>query len=862
MENLSDAELVLKAKNGNELASETLFNRYKPLAKKISRSYFLAGADDDDIFQEAMIGLFKAYNNFKSEESNFSAFATLCINRQIQSAIKSANRQKNRILTEAISLNNQGGFKIADENTLEENVFYIVPSNSPSPDDTLISKETLKEVLKKIDEILSDYEKQILFLYLEGKSYKEISNKVNKSTKSVENALTRLKAKISSIKEWKICFFLFVKINCCCIIAKFKEIKRGLNMKKKILSIVALCLAVCFMFAGCNLLNADFNKGNDNAAVMSNGEVLLTREEIKTAYATYFETYYNSYKEQAFDKMVEDLITEKLVYNDAKNLIESGEIVLTNTEKNYIYDQTFKAVINNLEAYEKQVAKTLSIEYPEDEEGDSQWVYTKYTPYAEVVLNKETNKYEIKLTNKYLAEKEKNGETEYEYVTKEEYESYTEPTKLLSFADFKYEKLQSDNREEQVLATEARRIYLSKLLKNEEGKNLSTDEVSVFNRELERIYEIVYKKFLTTKYYQHKSQSINISETEVLTSYLAKVKETYERYQEDKNKFESEITTSVISANMYGQYSSSSNSIEDVWYVPADYEENFFMVYHIMVKLNDDSVSRISEAKQNLTNGIISEADYDAIVAEEYSKLKLEERDEEGKIVVKADDENAISYDTMLSNLQTELAGATTAQEKGEIFNKYIYKYGTDTGSLQVQKDYFGGTHENWYGYVVGTDNKNNFLDEFVNQARALYNDGNGELGSISNKFQLESWKEEDKKDDSGNVVKGEDGKAEKISKLSYAGYDVMMYGGKIANLFECFDDGKFEISDLGDNALYKLANKRLGITGNKTLFDLVYEDIFSDLYRDLTTELKSNLNKNGNIEKIESSYADLNPLK
>lgn len=227
MENLTDAELISKAKLGDEIACEALFNKYKPLAKKISRSYFLAGADDDDIFQEAMIGLFKAYNNFKSEESNFSAFATLCINRQIQSAIKNANRHKNRILTEAISLNNQGGFQIADENIESENVFYIVPSNSPSPDDTLISKETLREVLEKIDKLLSDYEKQILFLYLEGKSYKEISLKVNKSTKSVENALTRLKAKISSIKEWKICFFLFAKIKSCCIIAEFKDTKRG-----------------------------------------------------------------------------------------------------------------------------------------------------------------------------------------------------------------------------------------------------------------------------------------------------------------------------------------------------------------------------------------------------------------------------------------------------------------------------------------------------------------------------------------------------------------------------------------------------------------------------------------------------------
>ena len=202
MQNCEDNILIFSARSGNDNSCEVLFNKYKPLAKKISRSYFLAGADDDDIFQEAMIGLFKAYLNFKSDnKTDFKTFASLCINRQIQTAIKKANRHKNKILTEAISLNNQGGFKLAGEDSEKESIFYIIPSNSPSPDDSLISKETLNEILKKIDEILSEYEKQILFLYLDGKSYKEISATTNKSVKSVENALTRLKAKINLLKN-------------------------------------------------------------------------------------------------------------------------------------------------------------------------------------------------------------------------------------------------------------------------------------------------------------------------------------------------------------------------------------------------------------------------------------------------------------------------------------------------------------------------------------------------------------------------------------------------------------------------------------------------------------------------------------
>lgn len=201
MENASDNELIIRAKNGDNACCEALIDRYKNLAKKISRRYFLTGADEDDIYQEAMIGLFKGYLNYKiSDKSDFKKFASLCINRQIQTAIKTANRQKNKILSEAISLNNQGGFKIADEED-DEGIFYIIPSNAPMADEDLITKETLGEVLDQINKLLSEYEKQILFLYLDGQSYKEIALAQEKSVKSVENALTRIKSKISLIKS-------------------------------------------------------------------------------------------------------------------------------------------------------------------------------------------------------------------------------------------------------------------------------------------------------------------------------------------------------------------------------------------------------------------------------------------------------------------------------------------------------------------------------------------------------------------------------------------------------------------------------------------------------------------------------------
>lgn len=199
----SELELIEKAKAGNELALEKLFIDYKSLAVRIARRYFLTGQDNDDLYQEAMIGLFKAYQSFDSKiKSNFKSFATLCINRQIQSAIKAANRQKNRALNEAISLNNQGGYDFLINDTEDDEIlFFIIPSTDQLPDAKLISKEEIKRIKSEIVNNLSVFEKQVLSLYLKGLSYKDMAASLNKNKKSIENSLTRIKNKLSYLRN-------------------------------------------------------------------------------------------------------------------------------------------------------------------------------------------------------------------------------------------------------------------------------------------------------------------------------------------------------------------------------------------------------------------------------------------------------------------------------------------------------------------------------------------------------------------------------------------------------------------------------------------------------------------------------------
>ncbi len=200
MENLTDEELIDLAKNGDEMALDFLLDRYKVLASKIARSYFLVGAEYEDLLQEAMIGLYKAYISYdKNSKASFSTFARTCITRNVQTAVKTANRKKNQILNSSISLTNQGGLqKQGDE---DEDITLIIPSNSLTPDEKLIESETLQSIKEKIKQCLSKFELDVLVLYLQGYSYTQIAQKLNLTNKSIDNALSRIRHKLSFLKK-------------------------------------------------------------------------------------------------------------------------------------------------------------------------------------------------------------------------------------------------------------------------------------------------------------------------------------------------------------------------------------------------------------------------------------------------------------------------------------------------------------------------------------------------------------------------------------------------------------------------------------------------------------------------------------
>lgn len=197
--NLTDEEIIKKYREGDEFALDFLLKKYKSLASKISRSYFLVGAESEDVLQEAMLGLYSACRTYAVDNNNnFKTFATLCITRAVQSAVKSANRQKNKILNECLSLTNQGTVEI-DANSSEDDVYLYIPSSSKEPEDIFLEKERKNELDQIINENLSTKEKQVLLLYLQGLSYAQIAENLNQTTKAVDNAISRTKKKLEEL---------------------------------------------------------------------------------------------------------------------------------------------------------------------------------------------------------------------------------------------------------------------------------------------------------------------------------------------------------------------------------------------------------------------------------------------------------------------------------------------------------------------------------------------------------------------------------------------------------------------------------------------------------------------------------------
>ncbi|HAG45072.1 MAG TPA: RNA polymerase sporulation sigma factor SigH [Clostridium sp.] len=191
--NKTDEEIVAEARNGDNRALEYLLCKYQNFVKAKAKSYFLIGADKEDIYQEGMIGLFKAIRDFRTDKlASFKAFAELCVTRQIITAVKTATRQKHIPLNTYVSLNKP----IYDEESDRTLLDIISGVKVSDPEELVISREEVESIENEIGEVLSDLEMEVLMSYLDGKSYQEIACDLDRHAKSIDNALQRVKRKL------------------------------------------------------------------------------------------------------------------------------------------------------------------------------------------------------------------------------------------------------------------------------------------------------------------------------------------------------------------------------------------------------------------------------------------------------------------------------------------------------------------------------------------------------------------------------------------------------------------------------------------------------------------------------------------
>ena len=190
-EGIPDEELIRRAQNGEKKLEEFLIDKYKGMVRKKAHAMFLIGGEQEDLIQEGMIGLFRAVRDYRpSKNASFATFASLCVERQIYKALEISGRQKHRPLNSYISLSEENSPLKNTEDTKQQN-----------PEEIIIDRESTNLMQEKIKERLSPFENQVLRAYLEGKDYHQIARQMEKSPKSIDNALQRIRNKIHDLME-------------------------------------------------------------------------------------------------------------------------------------------------------------------------------------------------------------------------------------------------------------------------------------------------------------------------------------------------------------------------------------------------------------------------------------------------------------------------------------------------------------------------------------------------------------------------------------------------------------------------------------------------------------------------------------
>lgn len=196
---VSDEELILQLRDGDQAVTDYIMNKYKNLVRKKARTMFILGGDSDDLIQEGMIGLFKAIRDYDAgRDASFFTFADLCIMRQMYTAVQASGRKKHAPLNSYISIYSDSAEKEGSGDGGKEAalVDVIASKEEKNPEEVLIDRENVENIERAIQEELSGFERQVLDLFMTGIGYVEIARILGRDEKSTDNALQRIKSKL------------------------------------------------------------------------------------------------------------------------------------------------------------------------------------------------------------------------------------------------------------------------------------------------------------------------------------------------------------------------------------------------------------------------------------------------------------------------------------------------------------------------------------------------------------------------------------------------------------------------------------------------------------------------------------------
>ena len=556
-------------------------------------------------------------------------------------------------------------------------------------------------------------------------------------------------------------------------------------MKKKFTGIL-LCLLMTFAFvlSGCDLfprnMSAYLNK-SVCTITYENGDVEdITTKEYINAFNSYgyFLVQNGSEYEDAANQTIEVLVNRYVLLHHATT---NNLVTVDQDDEKEILDDVYTSLESNLDTYIDEVRNDWDITAPGTPDSDSDDEKVVYTPYVQKAeVDYET--YRIKLLD-----------------TEDEPQTTNFQNLDAVLEKFTSDAMEDDKTQNTLVRKEAYRRFISALKANEEGLGLSTDNASVLKRYAEDVYKTTRENFIITgleDYYKTDDGYSTITVKQVLNRYKALMLQSKFSYEANAENYDKAML----------------ESFDDVYYVVDD---NYFFVSNLLVMFDDEVVGpdgltqkgRYDNLETEYNNGYITYGEYQRRATQLAYQVVAKERDSEGNII----EGKTISIETLLKNLQEELALQTTDEGKAKVFNDYLYRYGEDTGVENAD-----------YSYVIGTQTSQ-MVESFTDASRKLNDEG--VFGAIS------------------GIVPSE------------YGAHIIIYLGKVENLFTISDVSTF---NLVDKDIEKLTETKLNPLNNKTVFDKIFEQLSEDNYS-IFENMNLNVLKNKcKIVKHESVYMDL----